>query len=108
MHSDAMACEQSGHVAAEDIQELVHAPFLRSSLEMLYPPPYFTSDCGWKSPGPCWYSTGPVCASQRACVRACMLACGATRLQKPIQCTGSGRVLVQLEKKVKMKLERQV
>lgn len=42
MHSDAMACEVSGHVAAEDIQELVHAPFLRSSLEMLYPPPYFT------------------------------------------------------------------
>lgn len=42
MHSDAMACEISGHVVAEDIQELVHAPFLRSSLEMLYPPPYFT------------------------------------------------------------------
>lgn len=40
MHSDAMACEQSGHVAAENIQEL--APFDAPSLEMLYPPPYFT------------------------------------------------------------------
>lgn len=35
-----MACEQSGHVAAENIQEL--APFYGPSLEMLYPPPYFT------------------------------------------------------------------
>lgn len=64
MHSDAMACEQSGHVAAENIQEL--APFDAPSLEMLYPPPYFTviADGNLRA---------RLCipARDRACVRTC-------------------------------------
>lgn len=51
MRSDAMACEQSGHVAAENIQEL--AAFLRSLLGDASSSALLHSDCGWKSLGPC-------------------------------------------------------
>lgn len=74
MHSDAMACEISGHVAAEDIQELVHAPFLRSSLEMLYPPPYFTVIVDGNLLDPVGSRPGQfahLSERLRVCVRAC-------------------------------------
>lgn len=81
MHSDAMACEQSGHVAAENIQEPVSALLLGDALSSAL----LHSDCGWKSLGLCLHSTGPVCASQRA-ICACMSTRSVVHAEEPIQC----------------------
>lgn len=51
MHSDAMACEQSGHVAAENVQEL--APVSTLLLGDALFSALLHSDCGWKSLGAC-------------------------------------------------------